>query len=79
MSTIMKITAKGQVTVPQEIRERFGLMPNTDVEFAVSGDRVYLRKAAGESRRGAALIARMRGRATVRMSTDEIMALTRAE
>lgn len=75
----MKITAKGQVTVPQDIRRRLGLMPNTEVEFSVSGDRAYLRKAAGKARRGDALVARMRGRATVRMSTDEIMALTRAE
>ena len=75
----MRITAKGQVTVPQDIRERFGLMPNTEVEFAVSGDRVYLHKAAGKARRGETLVARMRGRATMRMSTDEIMALTRAE
>jgi AbrB family looped-hinge helix DNA binding protein len=75
----MKITAKGQVTVPQDIRERFGLMPNTEVEFAVLGDRVYLRKISGKARRGEALVAHLRGRATVRMSTDEIMALTRAE
>lgn len=75
----MKITAKGQVTVPQEIRERFGLLPDTEVEFAIAGGRVYLRKAAGKARRGAALVARMRGRGTRRLSTDEIMALTRAE
>ena len=42
----MKITAKGQVTVPQDIRRRLGLMPNTEVEFSVSGDRAYLRSAA---------------------------------
>lgn len=75
----MKITTKGQVTVPQEIRERFGLLPDTEVEFAVSGGRVYLRKAAGKAHRGEALVERMRGRGTRRLSTDEIMALTRAE
>ena len=75
----MKITAKGQVTVPQEIRERFGLLPDTEVEFAVTGGRVYLRKAAGKARRGAALVACMRGRGTRCLSTDGIMALTRAE
>ena len=31
----MRITSKGQVTIPQDIRERLGLLPNTDVEFAV--------------------------------------------
>lgn len=75
----MRITAKGQVTVPQEIRERFGLMPNTEVEFEITGNRVCLRKVAGKGQRGAALVARMRGRATAQMTTDEIMALTRAE
>ena len=75
----MKITTKGQVTVPQEIRERFGLLPDTEVEFTVAGGRVYLRKAAGKGRRGEALVERMRGRGTRRLSTDEIMALTRAE
>ena len=29
------ITTKGQVTIPQEIRERAGLMPGTDVEFQI--------------------------------------------
>lgn len=75
----MRITSKGQVTVPQELRERFGLMPNTEIEFAVSGGRIYLRKVAGKSRRGDAIVTHMRGRATVRMTTDEIMTLTRAE
>ena len=49
------------------------------MEFAVTGGRVYLRKVAGKAHRGAALVARMRGRGTRRLSTDEIMALTRAE
>lgn len=75
----MKVTSKGQVTVPMEIRRQLGLLPDTEVEFKIAGDRVYLQKATGKTRRGAALVAHMRGRATVRMSTDEIMALTRAE
>jgi len=74
----MKVTSKGQVTVPLEIRRQLGLLPDTEVEFKVAGGRVYLQKAAGKARRGAALVTHMRGRATVRMSTDEIMALTRA-
>ena len=74
----MKITDKGQVTIPIDIRRKMGLLPNTDVEFAVSGDRVILRKSHGR-RRGRRLIATIRGRADKRMSTDEIMALTRGE
>ena len=75
----MRITSKGQVTIPVSIRERLGLLPNTEVEFRVEDERVYLRPVEGRSRRGAELIGLMRGRATVRMSTDEIMALTRGE
>ena len=74
----MRITSKGQVTIPQEIRERLGLLPYSEVEFEVDGDSVRLRKARRTAARGAALIARARGRATTRLTTDEILALTRA-
>lgn len=73
----MHVTSKGQVTVPVEIRERLGIHPGTEVEFEVVGDAVVLRKTKSSRRRGRSIVARMRGRATVKMSTDEIMALTR--
>ncbi len=75
----MRITSKGQVTIPAEIRERAGLLPHTEVEFDYDGKTVRIRRVAprkGESR-GARLVARLRGRGDVAMSTDEIMALTR--
>jgi AbrB family looped-hinge helix DNA binding protein len=31
----MRITTKGQVTIPQEIREELGLLPNTEVTFEI--------------------------------------------
>ncbi|HKR65813.1 MAG TPA: AbrB/MazE/SpoVT family DNA-binding domain-containing protein [Thermoanaerobaculia bacterium] len=75
----MRITSKGQVTIPQEIRERFGLLPDTEVEFVVRRNAVQLVKAATPKRRtrGEALVQRLKGTATVRMSTDEILSLTR--
>lgn len=75
----MRVTSKGQVTIPQEIRERAGLLPNTEVEFEFDGQVVRIIKARSEKRptRGELLVARLRGRADVAMSTDEIMALTR--
>ena len=77
----MRITAKGQVTIPQQIREKAGLVPDTEVEFELRGDVVVIRRArpAGRETRGQALIRRMRGSATAkpRMTTDEIMALLR--
>jgi AbrB family looped-hinge helix DNA binding protein len=75
----MRITSKGQVTIPIEIREKLGLMPNTDVEFEVEGRTVRLVRAPSKRApsRGEALVARLRGTAKVRMTTDEILALTR--
>lgn len=75
----MQITSKGQVTIPKEIRERFGLLPHTEVEFVVDGEVLQLRKAAGRRRRGEAIVAHLRGRGNVAMSTEEILRLTRGE
>jgi AbrB family looped-hinge helix DNA binding protein len=75
----MRLTSKGQVTIPQEIREQLGLLPYSEVEFEIDGDSVRIRKARRKSGRGAALIARMRGTAKPGMRTDEIMKLTRGE
>jgi AbrB family looped-hinge helix DNA binding protein len=73
----MRITTKGQVTIPIEVREKMGLLPETEVEFVIKGNVVLLRKTATLSRRGRDLVARLRGRGTTSMSTDEIMKLTR--
>jgi AbrB family looped-hinge helix DNA binding protein len=47
----MRITAKGQVTIPQEVRERVGLMPGTDGAFEIEAGAVRLVKAAPASAR----------------------------
>ena len=44
----MRITSKGQVTIPQAVRERTGLLPNTDVEFVVDGGEVRIVKAVSD-------------------------------
>jgi len=74
----MRVTSKGQVTIPQELRERFGLLPDTEVDFVVKGNGLQIVKAEprGQSR-GEKAVALLRGRGKVRMSTDQIMALTR--
>ena len=76
----MRITSKGQVTIPMDIREKLGLLPNTEVEFEIDRDAVRVKKAASPHQRlsrGRALIEHMRGRGTRRLTTDEIMRLTR--
>jgi AbrB family looped-hinge helix DNA binding protein len=76
----MKITDDGQVTIPEDIRKRCGLLPGSEVEFEVVGDAVQLKKKdVPTPTRGEAMVAQMRGRANSGMTTDEIMALTRGE
>ena len=40
----MRITSKGQVTIPVEIREKLGLFPNSEVDFDVDGNAVRRRE-----------------------------------
>ncbi len=72
----MRVTVKGQVTIPQHIRKKLGITPETEVDFVEENGRVYLVKKKGSDvtkRR----FSRLRGVANVKMTTDEIMALTR--
>ena len=73
----MRITTKGQVTIPQAIREQAGLLPHTEVEFLYDGKSVRIVPLPDGRRRGAGTLEALRGRATAGLSTDEIMALTR--
>jgi AbrB family looped-hinge helix DNA binding protein len=75
----MRITSKGQITIPAEIRQRFGFLPETQVDFRVEGNAVHLVKAQSRKGRdrGRDIVSRLRGSAVVKMSTDEILALTR--
>ena len=73
----MRITSKGQVTIPQEIRERLGLLPQTEVDFELTERGVLLKKARSRRPRGRAVVEHLRGRGDVQLSTDEILALTR--
>jgi AbrB family looped-hinge helix DNA binding protein len=74
---IVRITSKGQVTIPLSVRRAVGLLPNSEVEFKIVGSKVILTKAAKQPFRGKRLVEQLRGRGSVAMSTDEIMALTR--
>ena len=74
----MRITSKGQVTIQQEIREELGLLPATEVEFVVEGNAVKICRAApSRQSRGDDIVRRLEGQASVKMSTDQIMKLTR--
>lgn len=76
----MRITAKGQVTIPQHVRESAGLMPGTDVEFKLEAGSVRLVKApkgASRKTRGQKLVESLRARGDFKMTTDEVVALMR--
>lgn len=73
----MRVTSKGQVTIPQDIREKLGLFPDTEVRFDIVGDSVRIRKQKRSQSRGRRLIEHLRGKGTIKLTTDEIMALTR--
>ena len=76
----MRITSKGQVTIPRDVRERAGFMPGTDVVFEIEAGVVRLAKApggAGRRTRGQKLVEGLRGRGDFKMTTDDIVALMR--
>ncbi len=77
----MRLTSKGQVTIPLSIRERLGLQPWTEVEFELEGDAVRIRKKTGATTRGERLLEAMRRAPRPRrgMTTDQLMALTRGD
>jgi AbrB family looped-hinge helix DNA binding protein len=72
-----KVTSKGQVTIPKPLRDQLGLKPESSVEFELAGDgRVSLVASRPPPK---SKFARLRASARSRMTTDEIMALTRGE
>jgi AbrB family looped-hinge helix DNA binding protein len=73
----MKITSKGQVTIPLRFRQKFGLKPDTHVEFISDGRELRLVKAKNDSGSGWRLVERMAGKGAGKMTTEQIMKLTR--
>jgi AbrB family looped-hinge helix DNA binding protein len=74
----MKVTVKGQVTIPIQIREKLGITPHSEVDFVEEAGRVYLKRKRSPLPPTPRL-QRFRGAATVKMTTDEILALTRGD
>ncbi len=71
----MRVTTKGQVTIPRGVREALGITPETEVDFIEDEGRFYIVKTDQPQTQGK--FKRLRGIATAKMSTDEIMNLTR--
>ena len=81
----MRVTSKGQVTIPQDIRRLAGLLPGSEVEFQVRDGMVILQKVeldpSARQERVRADIRSVVGSATAvpALRTDEIMQVTRGE
>jgi len=76
----MRVTSKGQVTIPQDIREHAGFLPGSEVQFLIGDDgivRVVRSKDQLQDPETSKALKRLAGSAENTMTTDEIMALTR--
>ena len=75
----MRVTSKGQVTIPLEIRKKLNITPGSEVQFIVVEDgRVTIEKVETEDGT-VSRFTRLRGVATIKMTTEEIMTLTRGK
>lgn len=74
----MRVTEKGQVTIPKELRDAFGIGAGSEVAFEAADDVIVVRKVTTGATRGRQMADRLRGRGDVDMTTDQILALTRS-
>jgi AbrB family looped-hinge helix DNA binding protein len=75
----MRITSKGQVTIPAQIREQLNLRAGDEVDFVVEGDTLRVVRSDEGLTRGERMVNRLRGSARLTMSTDQLMELLRGE
>jgi AbrB family looped-hinge helix DNA binding protein len=75
----MRLNSKGQVTIPAELRERYGLHEGDEVDVVEDGNVLRIVQVEAGPTRGQRLVRRMRGRASSSMSTDQLMELLRAD
>lgn len=75
----MRVTSKGQVTIPIAIRRQLDIGPDTQVTFEVVGEVVHMRKVQGSGGRGSRIVERLREATYDGPSTEELMALTRGD
>lgn len=77
----MKVTSKGQITIPKAIREQFGLRPGTEVEVIVRGEDVLIQPRTSSIQDDAIddWLERFKGSATSKLTTDQFMRVTRGD
>jgi len=79
----MVLNSKGQVTIPAQLRAKYGLHAGDEVEVVEIEGVLQIVRTEGAESRGQRLVRRLRGTATgtevAGMTTDQIMALLRGE
>ncbi len=77
----MRINADGQITIPVDLRDKTGLLPDTEVTITANGTGLWITKRNSDydPHRGDRIVDALRGKGDVKMTTDEIMALTRGD
>jgi AbrB family looped-hinge helix DNA binding protein len=75
----MRLNSRGQVTIPAALRKLHGLNTGDEVDIVPDGAGMRIVRASAGASRGQVLVENLRGRATTRLSTDQIMALLREE
>lgn len=78
-STAMKVTTKGQVTIPARIRGYLGIRPHTDVDFLIRDGQVVLTKTTATTATDQGRFAGMRGMLNGKLTTDQWMQATRGD
>lgn len=72
----MKVTSKGQVTIPLEIRKKLGIDEATELEFSEKDGKVLITKMK-KSQSSTSKIRSLRGASGSKLTTEQILALTR--
>lgn len=70
----MKVSERGQITIPQSFRDRYGFLPDTEVEFVEHEGSLMLIKSSGNRRKR---IQAMYGQVKTGKTTGELMNLLR--
>ncbi len=68
----MKVTLKGQVTIPLKFRKFLGISPGSEIEFVTDNGKVYIQKVESHDK-----FEQVRGILEGKFTTDEIMSMTR--
>lgn len=73
----MKVSSKGRITIPVKIRRQLDIQPGAEVGMSVEGNTIRILPVKKINLHGQQIVERLRGKGSIGMTTDEIMALTR--